>query len=58
MLAATYLKQGKRADAGKLYGQMAKSENVPQSLQQRSVQMAGLLGVDATKDQTGEVSAQ
>jgi hypothetical protein len=55
MLAVAYLKQGKRDLAGKLYGQMAKAQTVPQSLQQRAVQMAGLLGVDATKDQTGKI---
>jgi len=49
MVAAAYLKQGKRGDAGKLYGQVAQGgDNVPETIRQRAVQLAGVLGVDAT----------
>ncbi|WP_066797008.1 tetratricopeptide repeat protein [Sphingomonas soli] len=58
MVAASYLKQGKRADAGKLYGQIAQGgENVPESIRQRAVTLAGVLGVDAIDQSTGN-SAQ
>lgn len=50
MVAAAYLKQGKRQEAGELYGQIARAESVPASIRQRAVQMAGVLGVDATED--------
>ena len=58
MVAAAYLKQGKREQAGKLFGQIAQSRGaVPDSIRQRAVQMAGVLGVDAI-DQTQEKKAQ
>lgn len=47
LVAAAYLAQGKRAEAGRLFGEIAKGENVPATLRQRAVQMAGVLGVDA-----------
>lgn len=48
MLASAYLKQGRRDLAGKTYGQLAQSRGfVPDSVRQRAVQMAGVLGVDA-----------
>ena len=43
--------------AGTLFGQMARDENVPATIRQRAVQMAGVLGVDAV-DQTEEKKAQ
>ncbi|MES2444171.1 MAG: tetratricopeptide repeat protein [Pseudomonadota bacterium] len=58
MVAAAYLKQGKRDLAGKLYGQIAQSKGfVPDSIRQRAVQMAGVLGVDAI-DQSEEKKAK
>jgi hypothetical protein len=58
MVAAAYLKQGKRADAGKLYGQIAQGgENVPETIRQRAVTLAGVLGVDAI-DQSKDKVAQ
>jgi hypothetical protein len=51
LVATAYLRQGKRGDAGKLYGEIAKDESVPRSIRQRAVQMAGVLGVDAIVDQ-------
>jgi len=57
MVAASYLKQGKRADAGKLYGQIAQGgENVPESIRQRAVTLAGVLGVDAIDQSTGNTT--
>ena len=47
MTAVAHLRRNRRDLAGKLFGQIAKSEDVPDSTRQRAVQMAGLLGVDA-----------
>jgi hypothetical protein len=57
LVAIAYLRQGKRDLAGKLYGQLAKSEKVPPSIRQRAVQMASVLGIDATGG-SGEKKAQ
>jgi hypothetical protein len=49
MVAAAYLKSGNRAAAGKLFAQIAQGgDTVPESIRQRAVQLAGVLGVDAT----------
>lgn len=48
MVAAAYLKAGNRAEAGKMYGQIAQGgEKVPETIRARAVQLAGVLGVDA-----------
>lgn len=48
MVAAAYLKAGKKAEAGKMYGQIAQGgEKVPETIRARAVQLAGVLGVDA-----------
>lgn len=47
MTAAAYLRQNRRDLAGKLFGQVARADTVPETIRQRAVQMAGLLGVDA-----------
>lgn len=47
MVAVAYLRQNKRAEAGRLFGQIASDKDVPDTLRQRAVQMAGVLGVDA-----------
>lgn len=57
LVAAAYAKLGKRAEAGKLYAQIGQTESVPESIRQRAVQMANVLGVDATA-QSGEKKAQ
>jgi hypothetical protein len=58
LVAAAYLKAGNRAEAGRLYGQIAQGgEKVPQSIRQRAVQLAGVLGVDAI-DQSKETKAK
>ncbi len=58
LVAAAYLRQGKRAEAGKLYGAIAKDESVPRSIRQRAVQMASVLGVDAIVDEGEDKKAQ
>jgi hypothetical protein len=54
MVAAAYLKQGRRDLAGKMFGQLAQSTGfVPDSIRQRAVKMAGVLGVDAIDQSEG-----
>lgn len=50
LLAMAYLDQGKRREAGTLFSQIARDEDVPETLRSRARQMAGLLGVDAIED--------
>lgn len=58
LVAAAHLKAGNRAEAGRLYGQIAQGgEKVPESIRQRAVQLAGVLGVDAI-DQSKETKVQ
>lgn len=51
MLAAAYLGAGNRAEAGRLFGEIARTESVPATIRQRAVQMAGVLGVDAIEQE-------
>lgn len=48
MTAMAYLKQNKRAEAGRLFGAIAADQQVPPSIRARAVQIAGTLGVDAS----------
>ena len=48
MTALALLKQGKKAEAGKLFASIAADKQVPDSSRTRAVQVAGTLGVDAT----------
>jgi hypothetical protein len=58
LVAAAYLKAGNKAEAGRLYGQIAQGgEKVPESIRQRAVQLAGVLGVDAI-DQSKDTKAK
>lgn len=50
LTAAAYYQSGQFDKAGALYGRIAKLPGVPKTLQSRSVQMAGMLGVDAVTD--------
>lgn len=50
LLAATYLKQGKKDLAGPLFAAIAKDEDAPRSLRSRARQVAGQLGYDAVTD--------
>lgn len=47
LVAAAYLAEGRRDLAGRMFAQIAAGKDVPASLRQRAVQMAGVLGVDA-----------
>ncbi|MBB5698481.1 tetratricopeptide repeat protein [Sphingomonas yantingensis] len=52
MVGVAYIRMNKRAEAGRLFGEIAGTESVPQTIRQRAVQLAGVLGVDAvTQDQ-------
>ena len=50
MVAVAYLRQGQRPQAGAMFGQIARDAGVPETIRQRAVQMAGVLGVDAVVD--------
>ena len=47
LTAVAYLRQNRRDLAGRLFGQIARADDVPASLRQRAVQMASVMGVDA-----------
>jgi hypothetical protein len=47
LVAISYLKMGRRDLAGTLYGQIAQDPDMSETIRQRAVQMAGILGVDA-----------
>jgi hypothetical protein len=53
MTAAALFKQGKKAEAGRLYGAIARDRTVPGSIRARSVQIASSLGVDASSAMPG-----
>lgn len=57
LVASAYIKMNRRDLAGRLYAQIARTEGLPQTMQQRAVQMAGVLGVDAV-GQTEETKAR
>lgn len=48
MTAMAMLKQGRKADAGRMFAAMAADDNVPDSIRSRAVQIAGTLGIDAS----------
>ncbi len=47
MVAIAYLRMNQRQQAGTMFGQIARDTDVPETIRQRAVQMAGVLGVDA-----------
>ena len=49
MTALALIKQGKKAEAGRLFAALAKDTSVPETIRSRSVQIAGSLGVDASE---------
>jgi hypothetical protein len=53
MTALALLKQGKKAEAGRLFAQIAADAQVPPSIRSRAVQVAGTLGVDASASLPG-----
>jgi hypothetical protein len=56
--ATAHYQLGQYDQAGALYGRIAKLPGVAKSLQSRSVQMAGMLGVDAVADRAAESAAK
>ena len=58
MVAMAHLKLGNRDEAGQLFSQIAKADDVPETLRSRSRQMAGLLGVDAIANPQDILDAQ
>lgn len=54
LTALAYMKQGKDAQAGPLYGKIASHEATPEAMKSRAQQMAGMLGVDTVKTDTGK----
>ena len=52
MVGVAYIRLNQRAQAGTLFGQIARDPGVPDSIRQRAVQTAGALGVDATPNAT------
>lgn len=50
IVAHAYLKQGKRDEAGALFGQIARDDGTPEGTRARVLNMAGVLGVDAVDD--------
>jgi len=48
LTAMAYIKQGKKAEAGRLFAAIAADKQVPDSIRARAVQIAGTLGVDAS----------
>ncbi|WP_345721719.1 tetratricopeptide repeat protein [Qipengyuania intermedia] len=50
LVAHAYLAQGKRAEAGALFGQIARDDATPEGTRARVLNMAGVLGVDAVDD--------
>jgi len=56
--AIAHYQLGQYKQAGELYGRIAKLPDMPRSLQSRSVQMAGMLGVDAVADRADESAAK
>jgi hypothetical protein len=48
MTAIALAKQGKRDQAGRLFGELARDKDVPDGIRARSIQMASTFGVDAS----------
>ena len=50
LVAMAHAEQGNSEQAGTLFGEIARNEDVPETLRARVRQMAGLMGVDAIED--------
>lgn len=48
MTALALIKQGKDKEAGQLFATLAKDKNVPEAIRNRSIQISGSLGIDAS----------
>lgn len=53
MTALAYLRQNKKAEAGRMFAAIAADAQVPDSIRTRAVQVAGTLGVDASASMPG-----
>lgn len=53
LTAMAMLKQGRKAEAGRLFAAIAADNDVPDTIRSRAVQIAGTLGVDATASLPG-----
>jgi hypothetical protein len=53
LTAMAMLKQGRKAEAGRLFASIAADPKVPDTIRSRAVQIAGTLGVDATASLPG-----
>lgn len=53
LTAIAHYQAGRFDQAGALFAKIAKIKDIPPSLQSRTVQMAGMLGVDAVEDRAG-----
>ena len=53
LTAMAMLKQGRKAEAGRLFAAIAADTQVPDTIRSRVVQIAGTLGVDATASLPG-----
>ncbi|PAX08248.1 tetratricopeptide repeat protein [Sphingomonas lenta] len=53
LVAVAHLRAGRRDLAGRMFGRIARDAQVPESIRQRAIQMAGLLGVDAIDQNEG-----
>ena len=51
MVGIAYLKMGKNDLAGVMFGAVAKDNGVPETIRERVVQLAGILGVDTAPAQ-------
>lgn len=58
LIAAAMLAAGNKERAGALFAQIANDDTVPETLRTRSVQMAGVLDVDAVPDEPVEIEEQ
>jgi hypothetical protein len=50
MTALALIKQGKKQEAGQLFAAIARDKNAPESIRNRSIQIAASLGVDASAE--------
>lgn len=55
LVAAAWLRQGKRDVAGKLFKQLAESDKVPGTIRQRAADMANMLGVAVVQSEEKKV---
>lgn len=53
MTAISYLRLGKRREAGELFGALARDRTVPATIRSRAVQLAGSMGIEVPADDKG-----